>query len=105
MSYVSKDCLFLLFWTLFGGWVRSIVTANRNLVLPLMGDLDVSPHPPDPFVERWKGALSNFGVDIHGITCTIVGHALANVRSLYQAVSLEVIDGGFAKETEDAKVE
>jgi hypothetical protein len=27
-AYVPKDCLFLLFWTLFGGRIRSIVTAN-----------------------------------------------------------------------------
>ena len=27
--YVSKDCLFLPFWTLIGGRIRSLVTANR----------------------------------------------------------------------------
>jgi hypothetical protein len=30
-EYVSKDCLFLLFWTLFGGRIRSIVTTNSRL--------------------------------------------------------------------------
>jgi hypothetical protein len=31
-AYISKDCLFLLFWTLFGGRIRSIVTANKGRI-------------------------------------------------------------------------
>ena len=34
-AYMSKDCLFLPFWTLFGGQIRSIVTANKSPKLNL----------------------------------------------------------------------
>ena len=34
-AYVSKVCLILLFWTLFGGQIRSIVTANKSPKLNL----------------------------------------------------------------------
>jgi hypothetical protein len=77
---------------------------NRNLALPPMAYLDVNPHPPNSFVERCKGVLTNFKAYIHGVACTVAGHALAVVRSLYLAVSLEVIDGGFAEGAEDAEV-
>jgi hypothetical protein len=77
---------------------------DRNLTLPSMGYLDVNPHPPNSFVDRCKGVLTNFKAYIHGVACTIAGHALAVVRSLYPAVSLEVIDGGFAEGAEDAEV-
>jgi len=70
-----------------------------------MGDLVVSPHSPEPFVERCKVALSNVRVYVHGVACTAPRHALAVVKSLYPTVSIEVIDGGFAEEMEDAEVE
>ena len=35
-SYVSKDCLFLPFWTLISGRILSLVTANPRPVLPMM---------------------------------------------------------------------
>ena len=34
-AYVSKDCLFLLFWTLFGSRIQSLVTANKSPKLNL----------------------------------------------------------------------
>jgi len=42
---------------------------------------------------------------VHNTTCAAAGHALAVVRSLYPAVSLEVVDGGFMEGTEDAEAE
>lgn len=50
-------------------------------------------------------ALSNIRAYIHNVACTAPGHALAVVKSLYLVVSIEVINGGFADETEDAEVE
>jgi hypothetical protein len=38
---------------------------DGNPASPPMGDLDVSPHPPDPFVERCKAALTNFRAYVH----------------------------------------
>lgn len=78
---------------------------DRNLAPSPMGDLNISPHPLDPSVERCKGALTNFRAYVHNIVCTAVGHALAVVRSLYPVVSLEVNDGGFPEVTNDAEVE
>ena len=34
-AYVSKVCLILLFWTLFGGLIQSLVTANKSPKLNL----------------------------------------------------------------------
>jgi len=68
---------------------------------PPFGDLDENPLPPDPFVERCRTAWSNFRVCVHSAGCIAVGHALSVVRSLYLAVDLKIIDGGFAEGTED----
>jgi len=46
---------------------------------PPVGDLDMNPLPPDPFVERCRVALANFRVYIHSSACTAVGHALSVV--------------------------
>ena len=78
---------------------------DGNPTQPLMGDLDISPCPPDPFVERCRAALANFRTYVHSVACTTARHALVVVRSQYPAVSLEVIDGGFAKGPEDDEVE
>lgn len=43
----------------------------------------------------------NFRVNVHSAVCTTVGHALSVVWSLYPAVDLRIIDGGFAKGMED----
>ena len=73
---------------------------DGNPALPLVGDLNINPLPPDPFVERCRGALVNFRAYVHGIVGTTTGHALAVVQFLYPVVSLEVIDTGFATRTE-----
>ena len=65
----------------------------------LVGDLDVNPLPQDHLVERCRAVLVNFRTYVHSTACTAARHALVVVRSLYPAVSLEVIDGGFAKGT------
>ena len=66
-----------------------------------VGDLYMNLHPPDPFVERCRAALANFRVYIHGAACTIIGHALLVVWSLYPAVDLKVIGGRFVEGMED----
>lgn len=77
---------------------------DGNPAPPLMGDLNISPHPPDPFVERCRVALTNVRAYVHGVACTTVGHTLAVVRSLYPVMSLMVV-GGFVEGVEDAEVE
>lgn len=74
---------------------------DGNPLPPPIGDLDVNLLPPDPFLKRCRAALVNFRVYVHGAACTAIGHALSVVQSLYLVVDLKVIDGGFAKGTED----
>jgi len=63
--YVSKDCLFLLFWTLFGSRIRSFVTANTyeehaNLFIGFLA-----------YAEQTRGrcprihALANIGIALY----------------------------------------
>jgi len=66
-----------------------------------VGDLDKNPLPPDPFEERCRAAWANFRVHVHKAGCTVVGHALSVVRSLYPAVDLKIFDGGFTEGMED----
>ena len=49
--------------------------------------------------------MANFKTYVHNTVRATAGHALAVVRSLYPAVSLEVVDGGFTEGTEDAEAE
>ena len=74
---------------------------DGNPTLPPVGDLDVRPLPPDPFVERCKAALTNFKAYVQGAACAATGHALAVVRSPYPAVKLEIVDTSFANGTND----
>jgi len=71
-------------------------------------DLEV-PEPnrapqPNIIVERCKSALENFKHYAHGIACSIMGHALAVVQSVYPSVKLERIDGGFARNLSDEQI-
>ena len=68
---------------------------DGNPALPLVGDLNINPLLPYPFVERCRASLANFRAYIHSVACTTAGHALAVVQSLYPTVSLEVVDTGF----------
>lgn len=72
---------------------------DGNPAPPLVGDLNVNPLPMNPFVERCRAAMANFRAYVHGSACTATGHALAVVRSMYLAVSLEAIDTEFAEGT------
>lgn len=78
---------------------------DGNPALPLVGDQDIQPLLPNPFVERCKAALVNFRTYVQSIACAVAGHALVVVRSVYPMASLEVIDGGFAKVMEDTEAE
>ena len=51
---------------------------------------------PDIIVERCKSALENFKHYACGVACSIVGHALAVLQSVYPSVKLKRINGGFA---------
>ena len=55
-------------------------------------------------MERCKSALENFKHYAHGITYSVVGHALSVVRSVYCSVKLERIDGGFARNLSDEQI-
>ena len=55
-------------------------------------------------MERCKSALENFKHYAHGITYSVVGHALSVVRSVYCSVKLERIDGGFAQNMSDEQI-
>ena len=59
---------------------------------------------PDIIVERCKSALENFEHYAHGVTCSVVGHALAVVQSVYHSVKLERIDGRFAQNLSDEQI-
>lgn len=78
---------------------------DRNLAPPLVGDLDVVPLLPNPFMERCRAALVNFRGYVHGVACTTARHAMVFVWSLYPAVSLEVVDTRFADGIEDDEAE
>ena len=55
-------------------------------------------------MERCKSALENFKHYAHGVACSITGHALPVVRSVYPSVKLERIDGGFAQNLSDEQI-
>ena len=59
---------------------------------------------PDIIVERYKLALKNFKHYARGVTCSVAGHALAVVRSIYPSVKLERIDGSFARNMSDEQI-
>ena len=59
---------------------------------------------PDIIVERYKLALKNFKHYARGVACSVAGHALAVVRSIYPSVKLERIDGGFARNLSDKQI-
>lgn len=72
---------------------------------PQVGDLDVRPLPPDPFMERCKVALMNFKTYVHGAACATARNALAVVCSLYPTVKLEIVNTGFTDEMSDDDAE
>ena len=60
--------------------------------------------PSDVIMERCRSALENFKHYARGIACSIVGHALAVVRSFYPLVKLERINGGLARNLSDEQI-
>ena len=48
--------------------------------------------------------LENFKQYARGVACSVMGHALVVVRSVYPSVKLERIDGGFARNLSDEQI-
>ena len=55
-------------------------------------------------METCKSALENFKQYARGVACSVMGHALVVVRSVYPSVKLKRIDDGFAQNLSDEQI-
>jgi hypothetical protein len=56
-------------------------------------------------MDRCRVSFECFREFTRSVTCSVAGHALAVVHSLYPSVRLDAIDIGFARGTSDARID